>query len=139
MKKSRIVRAIAAVESPAVWSLPLVELLVDTKAELFEWHCQGGISVLPAPDGPFVHPRAAEPTRWCPRFARPAFLHSPHVKLPGPVAPTPSIPQHILESPGALALDLGSLFRPGQPGGDVLQSSHPTAAVSAWRVVPVVP
>ena len=33
-------------------------------------------------------------------------------------------PQHILESPGALALDLGSLFDLAQPGGDVLQSSH---------------
>ena len=36
MKKSRIARPIAAVESPAVRSLPLVDLLVDTKAELFE-------------------------------------------------------------------------------------------------------
>ena len=34
------------------------------------------------------------------------------------------LPHHILESPGALALDLGSLFDPAPPGGDVLQSSH---------------
>ena len=33
MKKSRIARPIAAVEPPAVRSLPLVELLVDTKAD----------------------------------------------------------------------------------------------------------
>ena len=33
-------------------------------------------------------------------------------------------PHHILESPGALALYLGSLFDPAPPGGDVLQSSH---------------
>ena len=41
MRKSRIARAIAAVESPAVRSLPLFEFLVDTKAELFEWHYRG--------------------------------------------------------------------------------------------------
>ena len=36
MKKSRIARPISAVDSPAVRSLPLVDLLVDTRAELFE-------------------------------------------------------------------------------------------------------
>ena len=36
MKKSRIARPIAAVEPPAVRSLPLVALLVDTKAALFD-------------------------------------------------------------------------------------------------------
>ena len=34
------------------------------------------------------------------------------------------VPHHILESPGSLALDLGSLFDQAPPGGDVLQSSH---------------
>ena len=34
------------------------------------------------------------------------------------------VPHHILESPGSLALDLGSLFDPAPQGGDVLQSSH---------------
>ena len=43
MKKSRIARPITAVESPAVRSLPLVELLVDTKAELFELMVRSGL------------------------------------------------------------------------------------------------
>jgi transposase-like protein len=46
MKKSRIARPIAAVESPIVRSLPLVELLVDTKAELFELMVRSGLRVL---------------------------------------------------------------------------------------------
>ena len=45
MKKSRIARPIAAVESPAVRSLPLVDLLVDTKAELFELMVRSGLRV----------------------------------------------------------------------------------------------
>jgi len=48
MKKSRIARPIAAVESPAVRSLPLVELLVDTKADLFELMVRSGLRVLDA-------------------------------------------------------------------------------------------
>ena len=48
MKKSRIARPIAAVESPAVRSLPLVDLLVDTKAELFELMVRSGLRVLDA-------------------------------------------------------------------------------------------
>ena len=48
MKKSRIARPIAAVEPPAVRSLPLVELLVDTKAELFELMVRSGLRVLDA-------------------------------------------------------------------------------------------
>lgn len=48
MKKSRIARPIAAVESPAVRTLPLVELLVDTKAELFELMVRSGLRVLDA-------------------------------------------------------------------------------------------
>ena len=48
MKKSRIARPIAVVESPAVRSLPLVELLVDTKAELFELMVRSGLRVLDA-------------------------------------------------------------------------------------------
>ena len=48
MKKSRIARRIAAVESPAVRSLPLVALLVDTKAELFELMVRSGLRVLDA-------------------------------------------------------------------------------------------
>ena len=48
MKKSRIARPIAAVESPAVRSLPLVALLVDTKAELFELMVRSGLRVLDA-------------------------------------------------------------------------------------------
>ena len=48
MKKSRIARRIAAVESPGVRSLPLVELLVDTKAELFELMVRSGLRVLDA-------------------------------------------------------------------------------------------
>jgi len=46
MKKSRIARPIDAVESPAVRSLPLGELLVDTKAELFELMVRSGLRVL---------------------------------------------------------------------------------------------
>ena len=48
MKKSRIARPIAAVGSPAVRSLPLVELLVDTQAELFELMVRSGLRVLDA-------------------------------------------------------------------------------------------
>ena len=48
MKKSRIARRIAAVESPGVRSLPLVERLVDTKAELFELMVPSDLRVLDA-------------------------------------------------------------------------------------------
>ena len=48
MKKSRIARSNAAVESPTGRSLPLVELLVDTKAELFERMVRSGLRVLDA-------------------------------------------------------------------------------------------
>ena len=48
MKKSRIARPIAAVASPAVRSLPLVALLVDTQAELFELMVRSGLRVLDA-------------------------------------------------------------------------------------------
>ena len=48
MKKSRIAHPIAPVESPTVRSLPLVELLVDTKAELFELLIRSGLRVLDA-------------------------------------------------------------------------------------------
>ena len=48
MKKSRIARSIAAVESPTIRSLPLVELLVDTKTELFELMIRSGLRVLDA-------------------------------------------------------------------------------------------
>ena len=48
MKRSRIARPIAAVEPPAVRSLPLVELLVDTQAELFELMVRSGLRVLDA-------------------------------------------------------------------------------------------
>ena len=47
MKKSRIARPIAAVASPAVRSLPLVALLVDTQAEL-ELMVRSGLRVLDA-------------------------------------------------------------------------------------------
>jgi transposase-like protein len=48
MKKSRIARPIAAVESPTVRTLPLVELLVDTKTELVELMVRSGLRVLDA-------------------------------------------------------------------------------------------
>lgn len=48
MKKSRIARPIAAVESPTVRTLPLVELLVDTKTELMELMVRSGLRVLDA-------------------------------------------------------------------------------------------
>ena len=48
MKKSRIARPLAAVEPPAVRSLPLVALLVDTQAELFELMVRSGLRVLDA-------------------------------------------------------------------------------------------
>lgn len=48
MKKSRIARPIAAVESPTVRTLPLVELLVDTKTELVELMVRSGLRVLEA-------------------------------------------------------------------------------------------
>ena len=48
MKKSRIASPIAAVESPTIRSLPLVELLVDTKTELFELMVRSGLQVLDA-------------------------------------------------------------------------------------------
>ena len=48
MKQSRIARPIAAVAPPAARSLPLVELLVETKAELFELMVRSGLRVLDA-------------------------------------------------------------------------------------------
>ena len=48
MKKSRIARPIVAVESPTVRTLPLVELLVDTKTELVELMVRSGLRVLDA-------------------------------------------------------------------------------------------
>lgn len=48
MKKSRIARPIAAVEFPTVRTLPLVELLVDTKTELVELMVRSGLRVLDA-------------------------------------------------------------------------------------------
>src|SRR5215213_9650288 len=46
MKKSRIPRPSAVVESPATRTLPLVDLLLDTKAELFELMVRSGLRVL---------------------------------------------------------------------------------------------
>lgn len=46
MKKSRISRPCAVVESPATRTLPLVDLLLDTKAELFELMIRSGLRVL---------------------------------------------------------------------------------------------
>ena len=48
MKKSCIARPIVAVESPTVRSLPLVDLLVDTKAELVELLIRSGLRVVDA-------------------------------------------------------------------------------------------
>ena len=48
MKKSRTARPSLVVESPTVRSLPLVELLVDTKAELFELMTRSDLQVLGA-------------------------------------------------------------------------------------------
>ena len=48
MKKSRTASPSLVVESPTVRSLPLVELLVDTKAELFELMARSGLQVLGA-------------------------------------------------------------------------------------------
>ena len=48
MKKSRVARPIAAVDPPAVRSLPLVALLLDTQAELFELMVRSGLRVLDA-------------------------------------------------------------------------------------------
>jgi len=48
MKKSRTLRPAPAVESPSTRRLPLVELLVDTEAELFELAVRSGLQVLEA-------------------------------------------------------------------------------------------
>ena len=48
MKKSRTAGPSFVVESPTIRSLPLVELLVDTKAELFELMVRSGLQVLGA-------------------------------------------------------------------------------------------
>ena len=48
MKKSRTVRPPAGVESPTTRSLPLVELLIDTEAELFDLAVRSGLQVLDA-------------------------------------------------------------------------------------------
>ena len=48
MKKSRTAGPSRVVESPTVRSLPLVEVLVDTKAALFELMVQSGLQVLDA-------------------------------------------------------------------------------------------
>jgi len=46
MKKSRIVATPVAVECPALRHLPLVDLLVDTRSELFELAMRSGLQVL---------------------------------------------------------------------------------------------
>ena len=48
MKKSRTAGPSRVVESPTVRSLPLVEVLVDTTAALFELMVQSGLQVLAA-------------------------------------------------------------------------------------------
>ena len=48
MKKSRTVRPPAGVESPTTRRLPLVELLIDTEAELFDLAVRSGLQVLDA-------------------------------------------------------------------------------------------
>lgn len=48
MKKSRISSASGDVESPTTRTLPLVDLLLDTKAELFELMVRSGLRVLDA-------------------------------------------------------------------------------------------
>ena len=48
MKKSRTVRPTAGVESQTTRQLPLVELLIDTEAELFDLAVRSGLQVLDA-------------------------------------------------------------------------------------------
>ena len=48
MQKSRTVRPTAGVESPTTCRLPLVELLIDTEAELFDLAVRLGLQVLDA-------------------------------------------------------------------------------------------
>ena len=48
MKQSRTVRPTAGVESPTTRRLPLVELLIDTEAELFDLAVRSGLQVLDA-------------------------------------------------------------------------------------------
>ena len=48
MKKSRTVRPTAGVESQTTRRLPLVELLIDTEAELFDIAVRSGLPVLDA-------------------------------------------------------------------------------------------
>ena len=48
MKKSRTVRPAAGVESPTTRRLPLVELRIDTEAELFDLAVRSGLQVLDA-------------------------------------------------------------------------------------------
>ena len=48
MKKSRTVRPTAGVESPTTRRLPLVELRIDTEAELFDRAVRSGLQVLDA-------------------------------------------------------------------------------------------
>ena len=70
MKKSRTAGPSRVVESPTVRSLPLVEVLVDTKAALFELLVQSGLPVL---DALLEEDRTA----WCgPRYAHHADRHA---------------------------------------------------------------
>ena len=48
MKKSRTVRPTAGVESPTTRRLPLVELLIDMEAELFDRAVRSGLQILDA-------------------------------------------------------------------------------------------
>ena len=48
IKKSRTVRPTAGVESPTTRRLPLVELLIDTEAELFDLAVRSELQVLDA-------------------------------------------------------------------------------------------
>jgi hypothetical protein len=103
--ESRITRPIAAVESPAVRSLPLVELLVDTKAELFELMVRSGLRVLDAmleeDRTALCGPRYAhQPTRAASRAGtvpgevvlggRKVAVHRPRVRAEGREVPLPT-------------------------------------------------
>ena len=61
MKKSRTVRPPAGVEFPTTRRLPLVELLIDTEAELFDLAVRSGLQVL---DVMLEEDRVAHPVSW---------------------------------------------------------------------------
>ena len=102
MKKSRTVRPTAGVESPTTRRLPLVELLIDTEAELFDRAVRSGLQVLDAmleeDRTAICGPRADRTASRAGTVSSTVVLGGRKVSIRRPLGP--------LGAPGGAALDL---------------------------------